>query len=256
MLVGRVMSKQHEMVGKIFPTNNGGDCIVVEYISAMKVRVRFLDYHEHEVQTSMKSVRLGTIRNPFAKSVHGVGYLGFGKYRTVENGVHTKAYILWSSIIERCYSERFLMKNPTYRGCTVCEDWYNFQNFAEWYYSQEFGGIGYEIDKDVLSGDEKMYSPNTCCFLPKEINTLFNESKATRTNMPQGVYLNKRTGSYVAQLSVGTGKREYFGSHKTPEDAFEAYKIAKELYVKEVVMKWKGKIDDKVFSVLMGWTLD
>lgn len=74
--------------------------------------------------------------------------------------------------------------------------------------------------------------------------------------MPQGVYLNKRTGSYVAQLSVGTGKREYFGSHKTPEDAFEAYKIAKELHVKEVVMKWKGKIDDKVFSVLMDWTLN
>ena len=250
------MSKQHEMVGKIFPTNNGGDCVIVEYISAMKVRVRFLDDYEHEVQTSMKSVRLGTIRNPFAKSVHGVGYLGFGKYRTTENGVHTKAYLTWSRMIRRCYSEEFLLKNPTYRGCTVCEEWHNFQNFAEWYYNQEFGGIGYEIDKDVLSGDEKMYSPNTCCFLPKEINALFNESKATRTNMPQGVYLNKRTGSYVAQLSVGTGKREYFGSHKTPEDAFEAYKIAKELYVKEVVRKWKGKIDENVFDVLMNWNLD
>lgn len=250
------MSKQHEMVGKIFPTNNGGDCIVVEYVSASNVRVKFLDDYEHEVQTSMKSVRLGTVRNPFAKSVHGVGYLGFGKYRTTENGVHTKAYLTWSRMIRRCYSEEFLLKNPTYRGCTVCEEWHNFQNFAEWYYNQEFSGTGYELDKDILSKSGKIYSPRNCSFVPKEINGLFNKSEASRTNMPQGVYLNKRTGSYVAQLSVGTGKRKYFGSHKTPEDAFEAYKIAKELHVKEVVMKWRGKIDDKVFSVLMDWTLN
>ena len=250
------MSKQHEMVGKIFPTNNGGDCVIVNYINSTNVRVKFLDDYGHEVHTSMKSIRIGNVRNPFAKSVHGVGYLGFGKYRTTENGVHTKAYLTWSRMLRRCYSEVFLLKNPTYRGCKVCEDWHNLQDFSSWFYLQEFSGAGYELDKDILSKSGKIYSPRNCSFVPKEINGLFNKSEASRTNMPQGVSFNKKTKGYTAQLSVGTGKRKSFGTYKTAELAYQTYKSEKEFYVKEVARKWRGKIDENVFDALMNWNLD
>ena len=179
--------KQHEMVGKVFPTNYGGDCVVVEYINATKVGVRFLDEARYYTQTDSKSIRKGNVRNYFSKSVYGVGFLGVGEYKSVVSRKESKVYKIWASILQRCYSESGVSANPTYKGCTVCEDWHNFQNFAEWYSSHEHYGLGYHLDKDLLSSKGvKVYSPETCCLIPREINNLFNDSGSTRSNMPQG----------------------------------------------------------------------
>ncbi|QGH73811.1 hypothetical protein [Vibrio phage vB_VhaM_VH-8] len=250
------LSAQENYLGRVFPTNNGGKCIVVDYVNSENVTVMFLDKYGHTKTTRAGNVTRGCVSNPFYPTVYGIGYLGVGKHKTKENKVRNKVYTLWKSMLERCYSESFVLKNPTYEGCTVCEEWHNFQVFAEWYCAQEFGGIGYDLDKDILSKKVKIYSPETCCFLPKEINTLFNENKASRTNMPQGVYLNKKTRSYTARLSIGAGKKRHLGTHKTSELAFKAYKIAKESYVKEVALKWKDKIEPRVFEALMNWTVE
>lgn len=257
LIKGEVMSEQHEMVGKVFPTNNGGDCVVVEYINATKVEVQFLDDFGYTVQTDFKSVRNGNVRNYFSKSVYGVGYLGVGKYKSVYLGKRSKVYKIWASILQRCYSDLGRTVNPTYKDCTVCEEWHNFQNFAEWYTNQDGFGLGYHLDKDLLSPKGyKIYSPDTCCLIPREINNLFNDSKSTRKDMPQGVRKSKETGKFFAQLSVGTGKRLHFGSYDSKDMAYSKYKKEKENYVKQVALKWKGEIPEKVFNKLMNWTLN
>ena len=166
------MSKQHEMVGKIFPTNNGGDCVVVEYLGARDVTVEFLDDYKYQKKTQAVHVREGRVLNPFAKTVHGMGFIGVGKHKVSVKGKDTKLYRDWSSMMGRGYSENYKSKYPTYEDCTVCEDWHNFQVFGDWATSQEFYGLGYQLDKDILVKGNKVYSPDVCCYVPQRINKL------------------------------------------------------------------------------------
>lgn len=69
----------------------------------------------------------------------GVGYLGYGRYKSRDKSGgedRTKVYRTWKGMLERCYSEKYLSKKPTYKGCSVDEDWHNFQNFASWFYEK------------------------------------------------------------------------------------------------------------------------
>jgi len=41
-------------------------------------------------------------------------------------------YAKWVGMLERCYSEKFQNKWPTYIGCYVILDWIYFSNFKYW----------------------------------------------------------------------------------------------------------------------------
>lgn len=249
------MSKQHEMVGKIFPTNNGGDCIVVEYNGWDNVTVEFLDSHRAKVTTQMTNIRNGQVSNPYAKSVLGVGYLGEGVYKVEAGGKPSLVYYTWRGMIERGYSKKLHEKYPTYKDCTVCDEWHNFQVFAEWYTNHESFGLGYELDKDILVKDNKHYSPQTCCLIPAEINSFFNTCDKRRGEYPLGVGYHKTKKTFYASVR-DEGKLQHLGHYRTPEEAFEVYKEAKECLVKGKAFKYEGKIEDKVFDMLMFWTVE
>ena len=48
----------------------------------------------------------------------------------------------------------------------------------------------------------------------------------------------------------------YLGCFNNPEDAFQAYKLAKEAYIKDVANKWKDKIDLRVYNALMSYKVE
>ena len=78
----------------------------------------------------------------------------------------------------RCYDDKYQLRQPTYIGCSVSEDFCNFQNFAEWYSHYKYEcKYPLEIDKDLLYEGNKIYSPKTCCLLPKEINSTLNSKR-------------------------------------------------------------------------------
>ena len=52
------------------------------------------------------------------------------------------------------------------------------------------------------------------------------------------------------------GKVTYLGMFKTVEEAFQAYKQAKEAYIKEVANKWKDQIDNRVYKALMNYQVE
>ena len=52
------------------------------------------------------------------------------------------------------------------------------------------------------------------------------------------------------------GKREHLGYFKTEIEAFNAYKKAKESFVKEQANKWKGKIDIRAYNALMNYEVN
>ncbi len=130
-----------------------------------------LDYKRTVQYTQISK---GNIRNLYYPNTYGVGYLGIGKFKTRDLGKVTLHYRKWSGMLERCYSDKYHQKKPTYKDCTVCEEWHNFQNFAKWIQDKIDSGEyqeGYHLDKDIKINGNKIYSPDTCMFVSPSINS-------------------------------------------------------------------------------------
>lgn len=130
-----MLKKKEERIGIEFTTNEEYQVIVIDYQDCMKVQVMFLDEHKHKMWTQWSNLKSGSLKNPFHRSVFGVGYLGTDENgqipKTRENGKPTREYNLWNGMLERCYDEKCHKKYPTYKNCTVCQRWLCFANFLE-----------------------------------------------------------------------------------------------------------------------------
>ena len=118
---------------------------------------------------------------------------------------------------------------------TCCDEWLSFGNFLEWVNKEvDYKGkpVGMELDKDILTKGNKSYSPSTCCFVPKAVNSLLTDRINHRGEWPVGVCFHKRVRRFSANLAC-SGLRRHLGYFDTPEDAFLAYKTAK-----KPILKW------------------
>lgn len=162
-----------------------------------------------------------------------------------------KAYRIWRSILTRCYSTYYRKKYPTYIGCSVCEEWRYFSNFKRWF--DENYIEGYALDKDLTKRGNKIYCPEFCAFIPQEINVLTNTNKRKRGKTKSlGVRYHK--GRYIASVSIDARLVE-LGAFDSEQDAFNAYKKAKESYLKEKARAYyiDGKIPYGVYRTLVTW---
>ena len=176
-------------------------------------------------------------------TVHGMGSLGEGEFVVRDcKGRILPEYQAWSGMMGRCYSEAKLKVDPSYRGCTVHPDWHNFQNFAKWYTEQENYGKGYDLDKDILVKGNKLYSPETCCLVPKEVNA----GVKFRTGF--GI-TTRPEGTFQVRVNV-FGKRISLGNFKDKELAKQAYLNHKIEYRKLIAEKYKSEIGARVYLAL------
>ena len=249
------MGRKDDMLNKVGYNNNGERMTIVRYGGARDIDVQFDDgtIVEHKQYDNFKK---GSIKNPMTPSLFGVGFMGKGRFKSKDaNGKETKCYMTWRGMMQRCYNPTQQEKRPRYKGCTVCEEWWNFQVFAEWYYSH-FYEIENEImalDKDILCKGNKVYSPNTCVFVPVSVNSLFVKCDNSRGNYPIGTCKHK--DKFEVFLCKGD-RRMYLGLYDTPEEAFQAYKHAKEQYIKEVANEYKDKIDPRAYEALMNYEVE
>jgi hypothetical protein len=243
-------------VGDRFTTNEGYEVEVVEYRSARDVVIRFDDEFGCEVSVEAGNLRKGWVKNPYSRSVLGVGYYGIGPRRAKIDGKVQRVYNRWKSMFTRCYYPDELSRHPTYAGCTVAEEWHNFQVFAEWYYQQpNHDKQGFHLDKDLLVTGNKVYGPDFCSFVPNRINKLLTNSARSRGKYPQGVSKHRKDGKYYASLCVDN-RQKCLGGYATPEEAVEVYREAKERYVREQAEKYKDVLHHKVYYNLMNYSLE
>lgn len=168
------------------------------------------------------------------KLVYGVG-INDADYNVTEYAVlegkqkivwRCPFYITWKSMLVRCYSSKYQQKQPTYIGCSVCDEWLTFSNFKSWMEEQDWQGK--QLDKDLLKERNKIYSSEYCIFVDRKINSFVLDCGATRGEYMIGVCLNKHTGKYMSNCSNPfTGKREYLGYFTNELDAHLAWKKRK-----------------------------
>jgi hypothetical protein len=248
-----------DCVGKVCKSKSSGDFKVLKYNDTANVEIQFLNTG-YETSARLHNIRNGNVKDRYSPSVFGVGILG-AKYPSKVNGVITKEYNLWCSMLERCYSDVYKKQKPTYEGCEVSENFKSYEYFYEWCNKQiGFGNDGngnpFHLDKDLLIKGNKVYSEDSCIFIPSEINLVLVKRTALRGEYLIGVHWSKKDKTFVAQVSKNKGKPEHLGFFNTEIEAFNAYKQTKENYIKELANKWKGKVDPRAYEALMNYTVD
>ena len=78
---------------------------IINYRSNEDIDIEFLDDHhfikEHQAYANFKS---GQLKNPYDKTMGGVGYIGVGKYKLHNEDLsNTPAYDAWTTMLMRCY---------------------------------------------------------------------------------------------------------------------------------------------------------
>ena len=239
-----------DMVSKEYDTKFG-KCAIIHYKNNKKVTVRFKET-SYETTVKLLDLERGKVRDRLLPSVYGVGIIG-NKYKTV--GENKKIYSLWCDMLRRCFSETYKIKYKTYANCTCSENFKSYEYFYEWCNKQIGSGLdGFDIDKDLLFKDNKLYSEDSCIFLPFEINTALIKHKCRRGKYLIGVYLDKDSNMFTSSINLGNSRRGiHLGLFKTEIEAFNAYKTAKENYLKELAEKWKSKIDERAYNALMNY---
>ena len=194
-----------------------------------------------------------------SKLVRGKGFNDKTRPANVD-GKNVKEYDLWQDMLKRCFSEKYQTHQPTYKGCNVSDNFLNYRYFYDWCQEQiGFGKVDekgryWHLDKDLLFVGNKTYSETTCVFVPQEINSFFTDSGNARGEYPVGVYFHKASGKFQARCAVN-GKRQHLGYFNTPEEAFAVYKPFKENLCKQLALKWKDEIDERLFNAMMNWQI-
>lgn len=152
----------------------------------------------------------------------------------------------WRNMLERCYSDHFIKRRPTYAGCHVCDDWLTFSNFKAWMEKQDWEGN--ELDKDILIKGNKVYSPETCCFVSKIVNNFMHENQARRGAYAIGVsaYGNKLQSSCKNPI---TGNSEHLGYFFDENEAHLAWKKRKHELACQLA---ELQTDERVVNALRG----
>lgn len=135
-------------------------------------------------------------------------------------------YRTWASMLERCYSAKFQERWPTYKGCSVSEDWLTFSVFKRWMAKQDWEGK--QLDKDLLFEGNKVYGPDTCVFVSPMVNNFTTDSGAARGKWLIGVNWHKGENKFQSRCSNPfTKKRDNLGYFESEQQAHEAWRKRK-----------------------------
>lgn len=247
------------IVGAEYDSLRYGKFTVLSYSSASKVLIKFKDTGCERVVTS-DLIRRKCIRDTSVELktlIYGVGDRDIGISEDTNY-----AYDLWTNMLKRCYSDKHLISCPTYLDCEVSYEFLKFSNFyrcvscLQGYGLFDSSGKRLCLDKDILSPvSKKIYSSETVCFVPQEVNKFFANKRRGVNKCPTGVSYNADRGKFEAHLSR-FGKTLHLGRFDSVDDAVYSYKIGREKFAKELAEKWIDYLDTRVYEKLMNYNED
>lgn len=168
----------------------------------------------------------------------GVNDLGYVVNKQIQkNGIRTWIYKCpfyekWRDMIKRAYSLKFKDKFSTYSDVVICQEWSSASVFKSWMEGQIW--VGLQLDKDILLKGNRIYSPETCAFVPSQLNSILNINLAKRSDNPIGVKKIKN-GKFEGRLN-DQGSKVYLGTYASPERAHQAWQWAKAEQIERAVV--------------------
>ena len=240
--------KKAEYEGKTFKTKHNDSVVVLEYISSVKIKVKLCSSGEVKLASAYQ------IRNGLITNITTTPRVFLTD--DVSKKLRKRARHKHRGMFDRCSSKDSATNYPTYVDCTISEGFKDLNFFYEWCLEQVgFANNKWHLDKDILVKGNKVYSENTCCFVPHDINQMFTKRESKRGEHPIGVYYSSDRNGFIAMLSI-TNKGKALGTYATPEEAFNVYKREKERYIKDVANKWKDQIDPRAYEALMNYQVE
>lgn len=237
--------------GKVLQSNQDGEFEILDRVDEKNVLIKFV-LTGNRCTVRLSNALSGKVKDRMRPSVYGVGIVG---EQISVNGERCKQRDIWVRMLDRCYSKKNGSNQRTYVGCTVSENFKYFPYFKEWCYNQiGFDQDGFALDKDILFKGNKVYSEDTCCFVPQAVNNLLTNKKLGCKGLPSGVSKAK-SGRFIAAFRKD-GVTRNLGRFDTVEEAFHAYKTAKESHIKGVANKWRDKIDPRVYEALLNYEVE
>lgn len=229
------MNKPSVKVGDVFTNNQGSEFTVVEYTNANNLVVEFNDKNMYQRNASVGEIKRGVIKNLFHPTVHGIGYIGEGKYNA-----ESAAYKTWMN---------GLRDGLIKEGDVLCD----FQEFGKWADDNYFGK-SWVLNRNLVKGSDGKFN---VCLLPRGISFAMSINGHRSSEHLLGVFKSNETTikPYASKLRRNH-KTHYLGVFDTQEEAHEAYVKAKEGYVKELALEYKDQLADDVFDALMKWKVN
>lgn len=140
-------------------------------------------------------------------------------------GVNHRAYAAWKGMFKRCYCQTYQIEMRTYEGCSVGDGWHRFTDFFEWWKVNFVEG--WHLDKDILVPGNKIYSKETCVYIPPELNFFVSMSVNRDDLHPIGAYKCSDSDKYFSKIRDRSGKSHHLGTFADAQDAHEAWIAAK-----------------------------
>lgn len=247
--------KMNDRTGEINYNNFGSKMIIKEHRSYGDIDIYFPEYDCVVKHKGYSNFKKGKVKCPYEPRYYGKGYLGEGIY-TVEHECFSK----WYRMLQRCYDPKYHEKEPSYIGCS-CEEFHCLQDFGKWYDENyyEIEGQKMCLDKDILYKNNKIYSSDTCIFVPQCINNLFTNRQNHRGEYPLGVTYHKHIKKYTSQVNKIENnklKRIHLGYFDNPHEAFLMYKFNKELVIENIAKEYKDKIPNKLYEAMVNYKIN
>lgn len=173
-----MMNDTKWICGKTYISGRGEEFEVLEKQKREKrtyYLVRFLETNNYQyVYTSVLN-SVSRLKDSSKPHVAGVGYAKGTKDNPFSPQEDANAYEVWSSMINRCYLSGSGVRS--YRDVEVAKEWHDFMNFQKWFHNEVYSSDlvsshSLALDKDLFGDGRRIYSAETCCFLPKSINSV------------------------------------------------------------------------------------
>lgn len=239
---------------------------VIKYIDSQNVTIKFQDEWGYTTKTSWQKVKNGSIKNPYKPNKYG-GIMGTNIDINEDESFsisYSKEYKFWFNILCRCKDDKFKKDNHTYTECLIDEKWLYFWEFYKWLHNQDNFlswnyNDGWAIDKDIIVKGNKIYSSETCCLVPKNINNLLLKHDKKRGEYPIGVTKRKSDGMFEVQCSNPLiNKYVTVGLYSNEINAFMGYKKYKENIIKKVAeLEYNKKnITKQCYNALLDYQVE
>ena len=247
---------KRDIVGEVFENTKGESYQVLEQLGTSKFKIKFID-SGYETEAKKINIERGSIKDrsslnklkedsgfDHSQNKYVLGVNKTAKALASEKGL-LKEYTIWGNIVGRC--------NRGY--AKLHEDFYTFDSWLGWakeqkgFMEKDGNGNLFQLDSDLFSIDEKMYSPNTCVFIPREINGICKPNMI-RDDLPRGVTpFGSKAKPYRVSVSID-GVTKHIGNYKTVEEASTISKQARLDRVALLETKYKDVVYSKVFEEL------